>query len=285
MSNGNSIKPVFVISAGRSGSTLLQRYLNSSDDLLIWGEHDGFISGLSETYYRFADHQYAQDLLVWGRKRSKLLLGQRKTLRGVDIQWTNNFTLDDWKTVYRDLILRLLTIDVSPSLRWGFKEIRYGEREIRLLKELFPEAQFIFLVRHPMDAIASMIAAWFQPENVWKQESWRNKTILPELQDFISQQCLRTIKVGNGILRYLDEGYLIKYEELKENPYAILSDTCTYLNIEPLAIEKVKLISSDIRMATNSKAIKETLHNNFVGNEKIQEVCNLYDSFGYSCIP
>ena len=34
--------PVFILSsAGRTGSTLLQRLLISTRDIMVWGEHDG----------------------------------------------------------------------------------------------------------------------------------------------------------------------------------------------------------------------------------------------------
>jgi LPS sulfotransferase NodH len=283
MSNDNMLRPVFVISPGRSGSTLLQRYLNSSDDLLIWGEHGGFISKLSEAYFKFANNQYVQNLLVWGRGNADLLLSPH-TLIEVDIEWTNNFTLDDWRTAYRDLVLRLFTIDVSPSSRWGFKEIRYGEKEIRLLKDLFPQAQFIFLVRHPVDTLASMIAAWSQSEDIWDQESWDNSEQFLEVQEFIAQHCSRTIKVSSGINKYVSEGFLIKYEDLKERPYAILSSVCDFLNVTLPSNEKITMISSDIRKATDTKAIKKALYTYFINNEKVREVCDLYKAFGYSCM-
>lgn len=40
-------QPVFVLSAGRSGSTLLQKLLNSSQELVIWGEHMGILRHLA----------------------------------------------------------------------------------------------------------------------------------------------------------------------------------------------------------------------------------------------
>jgi len=35
---------------GRSGSTLLQRLLNVHAGLTIWGEHGGFLKGITEAY-------------------------------------------------------------------------------------------------------------------------------------------------------------------------------------------------------------------------------------------
>ncbi|MDX1472352.1 MAG: sulfotransferase [Flavobacteriaceae bacterium] len=274
---------MFIISPGRSGSTLLQRYLNSSKDLLIWGEHGGFISGLSDSYYKFANNQGVQNLLSWGRGNVDLLLSQQKLVE-VDIEWTNNFTLEDWQVAHRDLVLRLLAIEIPQSVRWGFKEIRYGEKVIRLLRELFPKAQFIFLVRHPIDTLASMIAAWFKPENVWEQQGWlKDKELLLKLQEFIIQHCSRVLRVSEAINRYVADGYLIQYENLKENPYEVLYSTCVYLDVSPPSAEQIAMIASDVRKSTKSKAIKEALYKEFINNVKILEVCELYEAFGYSC--
>ena len=42
--------PVFLVGTGRSGTTLVQRLLNSYSDTLIWGEHAGFLQQYSEAY-------------------------------------------------------------------------------------------------------------------------------------------------------------------------------------------------------------------------------------------
>jgi hypothetical protein len=281
MKNNNKFTPVFVLSSGRSGSTLLQRYLNCSKDLILWGEHGGFIRGLSESYYRFINLQYAQDVLNWGGRNAELLLN-KGSLKNQDIEWTNNFTLEDWRTAHQELILRLLTISVPSSFRWGFKEIRYGEREMRFLKELFPESHFIFLVRDPIDALASMIAAWFQPENFWERSDWANSDVLSKVQDFISRHCKRTIRVSHGIIKYMNDAYLVKFRDLKEHPYTILPAICDYLNIKVPSVESITSVSSDVRKATKSKAVKKIIYDNFLNNDDVRELCKVYEAFGYT---
>lgn len=280
MENSNRLKPVFVLSAGRSGSTLLQRYLNSSEELILWGEHGGFLRKLSISYYGFSEHEHVQKLINWGSRNADVLLN-KGDLKNQDIEWTNNLTLDDWKTANRDLIIRLLTIDIPSPIRWGFKEIRYGEREMRFLKELFPESRFIFLVRNPIDTLASIVAAWFQPENFWERDDWLNSNILSEVREFISQHCARAIRVSQGIINYMDDAYLVKYRDLKESPHTVLSAICDYLNIKAPSAESITSISSDVRRATNSKAVRKIIHDNFLDNDDVRELCKLYEKFGY----
>jgi len=47
----NKKSPIFLLGTGRSGTTLLQRIINSAEDVIIWGEHGGFLSQVSEAYF------------------------------------------------------------------------------------------------------------------------------------------------------------------------------------------------------------------------------------------
>ena len=43
--------PIFLLGSGRSGTTLLQKILNSADDVMIWGEHGGFLKPIARAYF------------------------------------------------------------------------------------------------------------------------------------------------------------------------------------------------------------------------------------------
>src|SRR5262249_17333128 len=49
--------PIFVLSSGRSGSTLVQRILNSYPDITIWGEHGGFLKETAEAFFRILENR------------------------------------------------------------------------------------------------------------------------------------------------------------------------------------------------------------------------------------
>ena len=276
----DELSPVFLFSSGRSGSTLLQRYLNTSDDLIIWGEHGGFISGLSRAYYHFLESDNIQKQFNVGRKNTKLLLNHEE-LVGVDVEWTNNFSSNDWKQAYRKMLLHLFTIDLSSSVRWGFKEIRYGAKEMRFLTELFPQAQMIFLVRHPLDTLASMVAAWLKPSQSWIEGEWVNDT--QRLNKFLTQHGTRMLRVSEGMIKKSDNSYLVKYEDLKRAPISTLSPIHDFLDISPPSNERTASLSSDIRSATNKEKITEILRHNFRTHEDVQKVCDMYTLWGYSC--
>ncbi len=149
------MQPVFVFGAHRSGTTLLQRVLNSYDDVLVWGEHAGFLRPLGEAF--------------WAGWESPSLFGDRKPLADIladsepfaDWQaWMNWFSREDWIAAFRRDIESLLLPGGLPGKRfWGFKEIRYmarpGERTLEFLATLYPDAVFVFIVRNAFNSIAS----------------------------------------------------------------------------------------------------------------------------------
>jgi hypothetical protein len=278
------LKPVFLLSPGRSGSTLLQRYLNCSTDLILWGEHAGFLRGIANSYYTATKNAEVQKLLKDGQKYTQLLLDSKVPV-SVDIEWTNNFNKEELRSAYTRLILELFSKDIPPSVRWGFKEIRYTGREILFLRETFAEAQFVYIVRNPLDTIASMIAAWTEDADHWQNKAWKNDIIkLEKANSQIEQICRRMIQVANGIKEhYLDNknGYLVRFEDLKERPVNIVNEVCNYLNISFPSRDAIQMIADDKRRATRSKEIKDSL-NEFLDNAYLRKILQIYILFGYS---
>ena len=43
--------PILLLGSGRCGSTLLQRVLNSSPEITVWGEHAGFLTSIAQSYF------------------------------------------------------------------------------------------------------------------------------------------------------------------------------------------------------------------------------------------
>lgn len=277
-------RPVIIITTGRSGSTLLQRYLNASPELVVWGEHGGFISGLSNTYNNFMNAPHLQKMLSLGRKHSSSLLDSEASVN-VDIEWTNNFTSEDLRNAFRDLIVNVFTIGLPSEKRWGFKEIRYKRKEVRFLKELFPEAQFIFLLRNPIDTLASMVAAWEKGSDIWENKLWkRDKSVLRELQDIISKHVTRVMPIIESIqtLHHNNVGFLVRYEVLKQDPASVLRQLFSFLNIEMISNKKIQSIAGDVRQATKKNRIKEALCDDFADNEDIVKLLKAYEAFDFN---
>ncbi len=142
--------PLFILGTHRGGTTLLQRVCNSCDDVVIWGEHAGFLRQIAEAFFAGMENPHLfQDVRV-----------DATSDPATDWQaWMNGFSREDWVRDYRTFIERLLVPSQRAVAVWGFKEIRYGvsppDRTIELLAALFPAAHFAFIVRNPYNMIAS----------------------------------------------------------------------------------------------------------------------------------
>jgi len=165
-----SDQPVFIFSASwRTGSTLLQRVLNSTENILIWGEpkHLDQVRALNidfHTYFEHAQSQYA------GIER-----------KGIENAWTPilcpkpEYVNPAFKLMI-DGLYKTAAYDQGHN-RWGFKEVRINAYENALwLKKLYPHAKFIFHYRDPFSMFSSVIKTDFYenfedpyaPVKTWK---------------------------------------------------------------------------------------------------------------------
>lgn len=156
-----SAEPVFLLAAARSGSTYLQRLINCMSEITLWGEHGGFLRQLAQAYASASHPNFARNIR---RARGWVphLLEKRAVLqpnqRAVNtIEWVNAYEPEALREGFRRLLLGFFSDPVPRGSRWGFKEIRYGEDEARFLEQLFPQARFVYLLRHPVAVLKSQI--------------------------------------------------------------------------------------------------------------------------------
>ena len=130
-------KPIFILTAARSGSTLLRCLLDAHPD----------ISCPPETR--------VVDLIDSARNTAGILYDDRSILRDL---------LESTKAYVENLVCPLL--DQKGSTRWSDKSIINLDRA-DLLGSLWNDAQFVCLYRHPMDVIHSLLMA-----NAWEFKAY-----------------------------------------------------------------------------------------------------------------
>ena len=106
------MKFILICATGRSGSTTLQRIINTIEESNINGENHGAINKLLECYSNI-------------KKTNKFRItnyieGQTK----IKPAWYNCYDFENIKNDIKNTILRIITNDNSKRVI-GFKEIRY----------------------------------------------------------------------------------------------------------------------------------------------------------------
>ncbi len=157
VSDGES--PVFLLAAGwRSGSTLLQRLVCSSGEVLVWGEpygRAGLIPALARSALALREDWPGQ-----GHFAAESLY------QDLSKAWIANL-YPPAEALKRSFKAQLDTLLGEPArqrgyARFGLKEVRLHAVDARFLRWIYPGARFVFLVRNPWDAWASAKGAtWF----------------------------------------------------------------------------------------------------------------------------
>ncbi len=177
----------------RSGSTLVQRIFNSRPQSLIWGEHGGIVS------------QFVSigDIVGYYSAFSKRQRESFLRLEQPDI-WTANMTPERRYVTnacihsLRTFLDHLYAQQIESHDFIGFKEVRYGRRELELLKLCYPELKIILLIRHPRDIWASMPDWGYTSSIEVFVRDWNNRAA-----DYLGM-----------ISRNVPDIYLLKYEDL-----------------------------------------------------------------------
>lgn len=184
--------PLFCFSSGRCGSTLFQQILNATGECAIQGEHGGLLSGVAESYFRIKETESFSEKLLSGSPH---------------LAWENLFGPDEFDQAYRDFVEALFR-DGTAVKYWGFKEISYGDgdRVIDFLRAIFPAATIVFLVRHPVDTVASKVNAWdWRPDLKAAADVWSR-----QMAGFLAHQ-------GPGV-------HVLKYEEFTDPNSPVLQE-------------------------------------------------------------
>ena len=198
----DSLRPdqrlVFVAGLHRSGTSLLAG--------LIADHPQG--SGLSNTDVPEGEGQHLQDVYPTARTFG----GPGRFARNADAHLTETSPLATNKNAHRLL--------ASWLPHWNLSKQFLVEKSppnlimSRFLQELFPDALFLFIVRHPVSVTLAT-------------EKWRSRMPLPRLMDhwFIAHD------IARDDLPSLNRFHVVSYEWLMAEPVATLSGVSDFLGL------------------------------------------------------
>jgi hypothetical protein len=204
-------QPIFIFSAGwRSGSTMLQRLITATGSVLVWGEAGGAIDRLAD-----ASACYEQ-MLGPGGQRFKHGFGGNGAKEYQAFVASGREGFNKWiacmnppaETFMQAFRAFLETVYARQAAElgyanWGIKEVQSGREAADFLHALYPDARFIFLVRHPVACLTSI-----------KRHDWLDRPKDPKALEYYASHWARLA----GDFRQMDFGQLVKYEDLVSSP-------------------------------------------------------------------
>lgn len=217
--------PVFIFASGqRCGSTLLQRYLCSNPNMIIWGEHDGVLNHIFDQFDRLLEwndmfnHQF--DTFI-KEGYNNFIPNMNPPVASIMTAQTE-FVRNMWQSPAKELGRQI----------WGFKEVLY-EVDIALrLKTLFPNAKFIHMTRNVIDCFISLrheetISPEMQPHVPVKQVWTRKRTL-----EFIETW----IRVNRSFMDAPnldpDAFYTLTYDDLVRDPPLHTASLLSWLGLD-----------------------------------------------------
>jgi hypothetical protein len=272
-------RPIFVIGAARSGTTLLRIMLSSHSALYIPPESD-FIPRL------FLGREHPAMRRARAERNIRIVLENRRFFR----EWTAE-PLDP--TTFVDQLPDLMPATFLHSLfgqyatqhgarRWGDKSPIYTNY-VPMLARLFPDAQFVHLIRDGRDAAMSALAAYrdrFYVDIYFAARSWRARV-----------DAARRAGAALGPSRYLE----LRYEALTTEPELVLRTLCEFLDepFEPAMCEPHRLGRELLRPNGRHAPVREPLRTNSgrwrcdmpLADQRLFDAvaAPLLDDLGYDC--
>jgi len=216
--------PVFVFSSSwRSGSTLVQRYITASGEVLVWGETGNALGALRDALAGWeqitadSSRHFTNSIGGEGEKAYRNFMATAKSEHAQ--QWIANLT-----PPYAEIAssMRNMLVDLYGNRaeglgypRFGIKETRCDLFTARFLQVLFPNAKFVFIVREPLDVIRSI-----------KRRNWMGRLPGHATLHYFAEHW----KKNSAQFREADFGMILRYEDFISDP-ALRNRLMDYLEV------------------------------------------------------
>jgi hypothetical protein len=204
---------LFIVTYGRSGSTLLQGVLCSQPGFLIRGENGGILEQLFRFHQRAMREREAH--------RGEVPTTPRSPWHGID-----GYPPDLAIAAIRSLVTQTLLRPAPDTRVVGFKEIRWPSRDLPafldFIQELFPDARFVVNTRD-LDAVA-------------RSGFWANR---PDARATVEAAEARLLAATDALG---DRAYRVHYDDYVADP-ASLEGLFAWLG-EEFDLERVRVVMS-----------------------------------------
>ena len=197
------MKFILICATGRSGSTTLQRIINTIEESNINGENWGAINNLLECYRNIKKtNKYKISSYVEGKTKIKPA-------------WYNCYDFENVKNNIKNTILSIITNDNSKKVI-GFKEIRYFEQTylINEFIELFPNTKVICHIDDNINRQCT--SAWWTENSKEHLTEYNNQLIIYSKSN---KNCYLSYMKNLFIINEIKKMFEFLGEELDEEKY------------------------------------------------------------------
>jgi Sulfotransferase family len=211
-------RPIIIIGAGRSGTSLLDAVLGAHPEIAMFGEFDGTVERLWQQFWQVSaaatlrsrriaairraepEPDGASDTLIFERVRD-LERQERQRVAGI----------------IRHALDQLYSLTECPGRYWGFKEIWAETPDWQACDTVFPEALYLHIIRHPFDFARSSAD--------WQRVAFTAVQLRADLAAWLGHLRANGARAGTG--RY----FRLTYEALLADPQAALAGVFARLGL------------------------------------------------------
>jgi len=237
--------PLFLIGMPRSGTKLLRSLLNQHPDIGIPDVETEFLPYWVRNWSRYGDLSSPSNFGRFYQTMLRLPYFTYMGEQGTAIKKEVWFELCESYTpagVFESLVRHNAKVDRGTKRIWGDKSPSYIHH-LPLLKEVFPKARFIHIIRDVRDYCLSINKAW-------------GKNMLRAAQRWTDS--LQKVRADSK--RFSKDYYEVKYESLLEEPEIILPGICVFLDLK--FDRKMLRLSQPSENLGDAKGRKEIVRDN-----------------------
>jgi hypothetical protein len=164
--------PVFIFSTGPAcGSKFVQELVSSSKQVLVWSAPPGALNHILEAM-RLMDMSLSPGVMgvLSGTNKSKV---QKKILKPEDDARPHvanmRFSVKHMQRSFQQLFA---TLYAMPSSKfgfdtWGITDHTANRQTCDMLRMIYPDAKFVFVIRHPIDCLRQIKKISMRPRDHW----------------------------------------------------------------------------------------------------------------------
>lgn len=242
-------RPFFIVGTPRSGTTLLRFILSSHPRIYIPAE-TGFLPFLRlNTVSRLSQKQIRRLF----NRIARLNRHWQSLVQEANISLVSR--TEPSLEQLLDTLYRLKIAQEDPhALRWGDKTPSYV-RYISQVNRIFPQAQFVHMIRDGRDAALSA-------RSKWGKERWHMDLY------YLLNNWIRNVEAGRRAGKRLNSNHYteLHYEQLVHKPEEVLKRLCSFLNedFHPALLSHSNLAQDPFKSGSHSE-VRQAIFGSSVG--------------------